>query len=236
MLLYEIRCLKNNKGYVGQTTQPLETRWASHCREALFGNSKTSLHRAIRKYGKENFTIEVIEICNSIEKLNKQEVYWILKKEYTKRENGYNLTSGGKNFKFSQEVKEKISKSLTGMKFKRHISKEDARDIAKDNGSKTFADTKTYNRWLIANGSKEFNVYKAICVQPKSRGVSALYKKDEFIGTWLNTVQFNLDIFNKKTKGHISECLSGKRKQYKGYIFEYKDNLNNKELKENYNG
>jgi group I intron endonuclease len=223
MVIYEVKCLINKKGYIGQTIQCLPNRWASHVRDALSFKSNTLFHRAIRKYGPENFIVKAIETCNSIEELNKQETNWITKKDYTNNKKGYNLTSGGKNFKFNKEVKEKISKSLTGMKFKRHISKEKASKIAKKNGLKTFKNNESYNKWLLANGSGEFNVYEAICIQTAKRNQKAIYKKGKFVGSWLSAVQFNIDMFGKKTRGQISNCLSGKRNQYKGYIFEKED-------------
>lgn len=51
------------------------------------------IHRAIRKYGKHNFKIEIIEEVN-IKQLDKREQYWIdYYQSYTK---GYNATLGGK--------------------------------------------------------------------------------------------------------------------------------------------
>ena len=226
MIVYKITCLANNKVYIGQTVQSLEKRFNAHTYK---GSGCTKIYRAIQKYGRENFIIEELESCNSMDNLNKAEEYWIDKYNSTNDKFGYNLTSGGENYNLTKEVKAKISKSLTGKKFNRYISKDKAKKIAKINGSKTFEDPIIYEKWLKANGSKFFDVYEAICIQPRKRDSSAIYEKGEFVGTWLNTVQFNLDLFNKKTKGHISACLLNKRSQYKGYIFEY-SNLNNKEI------
>ena len=58
----------------------------------------------------------------------------------------------------------------------------------------------------IVKGGKPFNVYT---------------KDNKFIGTWLNQAQCCKDL-NLKSKGHISNCLHGRRKSYKGYIFKHK--------------
>lgn len=50
------------------------------------------IYRAIRKYGLENFTFEVLEECPS-ELLNEREIYWI--NYFDSYYNGYNCTLGG---------------------------------------------------------------------------------------------------------------------------------------------
>ena len=52
-----------------------------------------AIHKAIQKYGKENFSVEVIEEIDS-KYLNDREQYWI--SYYNSYNNGYNLTRGGK--------------------------------------------------------------------------------------------------------------------------------------------
>ncbi len=86
--IYKITNKINGKVYIGQSIH-IEKRWKEH----IFDNRKNSLiHLAIIKYGKENFSFEVIEECNQKE-LNQKEQYWI--KKYNSFENGYNLTRGG---------------------------------------------------------------------------------------------------------------------------------------------
>lgn len=50
---------------------------------------------AIHKYGKENFSFDIIEEC-SIEALNERETYWILQYNSIGK-NGYNCNIGGDN-------------------------------------------------------------------------------------------------------------------------------------------
>ena len=61
--IYLIRCLESGKRYVGQYVYPdPKGRWTAHIRNAKNG-CKYLLHKAIRKYGPEAFTIETLCIC-----------------------------------------------------------------------------------------------------------------------------------------------------------------------------
>lgn len=53
-----------------------------------------SIHKAILKYGKDNFSLEVIEEVDA-SLLNERERYWI--KYYGTYVNGYNSTIGGQD-------------------------------------------------------------------------------------------------------------------------------------------
>lgn len=91
-IIYVITNKINNKKYIGQTINTLNVRWSLHKYDANRGVERP-LYRAIRKYGIENFTIEVIESIPR-NKLNEKEKYWI-KKLNTLTPNGYNLSPGG---------------------------------------------------------------------------------------------------------------------------------------------
>ena len=74
--IYKITNLINNKIYIGQSVSPYK-RFAQHCiNHGVKGgkNSDTSLiNLAIRKYGKENFSFEIME--EDIENYNEREKY-----------------------------------------------------------------------------------------------------------------------------------------------------------------
>lgn len=92
--IYKIENLINHKCYIGQSVK-IEQRWKNHKITAKNLNDKNydnPLYRAIRKYGIENFSFEIIEEC-SVNELNNRQRYWI--KHYDSFFNGYNLTMGG---------------------------------------------------------------------------------------------------------------------------------------------
>lgn len=95
--IYKITNKLNGKIYIGQTIKTLAERFQKHC-WGTTENDKYHLNmaikKAIRKYGKENFTIELIEEVETT-KLDEREVYWI--SFYDSYNKGYNCTLGGQN-------------------------------------------------------------------------------------------------------------------------------------------
>ena len=93
--IYKITNKVNGKSYIGQTIQSVKERFYQHCAtkcsQAILN---MVIHKAITKYGKSNFTIEVIEEVESAN-LNDRERYWI--RYYDSYNNGYNSTEGGQD-------------------------------------------------------------------------------------------------------------------------------------------
>ena len=93
--IYKITNKVNGKSYIGQTIQNVKERFYQHCAtKCSKAVSNMAIHRAIKKYGKSNFTVEVIEEIDSAN-LNDRERYWI--KYYNSYNNGYNSTKGGQD-------------------------------------------------------------------------------------------------------------------------------------------
>ncbi len=72
----------------------LHDRWSAHLKpstEKRRGNYK--IYNAMNKYGKENFTCEILEDNIPVDNLNNKEIYYIEK--YDSFNNGYNSTKGG---------------------------------------------------------------------------------------------------------------------------------------------
>lgn len=107
--IYKIENLINGKCYIGQSKY-IEKRWINHKSDAFNSAQKDRyeypLYRAIRKYGLENFSFEVIEECK-IEELNEREIYWI--GYYHSLTNGYNQTLGGQSAPYSKLSLEEVT-------------------------------------------------------------------------------------------------------------------------------
>ena len=98
--IYKIENNINGKVYIGQSVD-IKNRWRGHIFDSFHKEAKDFnmvIHRAIRKYGKENFTFSIIEECNK-DSLNDREIFWI--DVYDSYNNGYNATKGGNNYDHS---------------------------------------------------------------------------------------------------------------------------------------
>jgi hypothetical protein len=59
-VIYAVYCLRSKKLYVGQTKNTAFFRFQEHVRRALRGEGE-SLHKAVRRYGWENFRVFPLE-------------------------------------------------------------------------------------------------------------------------------------------------------------------------------
>jgi group I intron endonuclease len=107
--IYLVRSLAG-KLYVGQTTRSVKIRWQSHLHNAKSGTD-TYIANAIRKYGKEAFSVETLATCADQETLNRLEHYFINKVfQSTNPLLGYNIRGGGDSIgTHSDETKLRMS-------------------------------------------------------------------------------------------------------------------------------
>lgn len=122
MFIYKITNQINSKVYIGQSIRPIEQRFQRHISDAINNILDTHLARAIRKYGKDNFMIELIDIAITQDELNFKEQYWI--RFYNSVFDGYNETdaiykSGGNTYQSKTDeelnaIKEKIRQTKIG--------------------------------------------------------------------------------------------------------------------------
>ena len=108
--IYVITNKTNGKWYVGQSVN-CEKR-----RKCYFEyNQRTqAIHKAIDKYGIDNFTFEIVEKCDKKD-LNRLERHWIKTLDCIAPK-GYNMTTGGDYFKHSDAARQNMSKANKGRK------------------------------------------------------------------------------------------------------------------------
>lgn len=115
--IYKTTCLINNKIYIGQHRyNKFDIKY--------FGSGKL-LKRAILKYGKENFKVELLKECLDRDDLNNSEIYYINKFNSRNTDIGYNICKGGergpggpmfKGHKHSLETRHNMSEDRKGSK------------------------------------------------------------------------------------------------------------------------
>ena len=105
--IYKITNQINGKIYIGKhSTDNLDDGYMG---------SGILICKAEKKYGIENFTKEYLAFCDTEEKLNWFEKFYI--KKYKAKEVGYNLTDGGDGhlgFIMTEETKQKLSEAKKG--------------------------------------------------------------------------------------------------------------------------
>lgn len=92
--IYKITNHLNGKSYIGQSID-IETRWLVHKKIAKTqGKDCSYIHKAISKYGLENFQFEILLISEDSDELNEKEQEFISNLESLVPK-GYNLNPGG---------------------------------------------------------------------------------------------------------------------------------------------
>jgi len=102
--IYKITNQINQKVYIGQTSN-LKGRIAQHF---SINSPCRRLKNSIKKYGRENFKVDVIETCQTIDECNRKEIHWIIFYDSMNSDKGYNLKSGGDNKFHSTETIQKM--------------------------------------------------------------------------------------------------------------------------------
>lgn len=123
--IYKITNIHNNKIYIGQTND-YKRRWTEHkCIAHTNYNYKSALYAAMRKYGNDAFTFDIIEKCED-NQMAERERFWIDTLN-SMVPNGYNMTHGGEALygehnpfygkHHSEHTKALISAKNTGRKY-----------------------------------------------------------------------------------------------------------------------
>lgn len=217
--IYIIKNDINSRVYIGKTEFSIEKRFKEHLYDSLkHRKEQRPLYRAISKYGKEHFWIEMLEECSS-ENASEREIYWIAK--YNSYVDGYNATLGGDgkiiidratilslydsdDFLCASEIAEKANCSIDSVK---SIVKQHRKGV---NWQQRYLHSEKSKQSLLA---KPKAVY---CVEEKIRFESIASAE-----RWL--IENNITSA-KKSRSHISAVCKGKRKTAYGYHWEYLEN------------
>lgn len=228
--IYLIMNRINFKKYVGLTSRTVARRFYEHSI-----NRKSAIGLAIQKYGLDNFLIVMLEVCETIEKANEREKYWIAFHDCI-APSGYNHTDGGKCASPSEKTRERISKTLTGRKDSEEVKArkraaqkkryaEDPKACQKQSEGlkKRFSDPNEHKKQ-----SETMKKYKAEhpVTEETKRLISAKktkYKKKVHCvetGEIFESVSAAAKFFNTEPT-RISRVCRGVRQTYHGYHFEF---------------
>lgn len=111
--IYKLTNKTNGKAYIGLTGRAFPFRLEEHFSRARQGQRNSRIYAAMRKYGREAFSHEVVATSDSEDGARELEKHFIgVFDTYRK---GYNSNLGGHGFlKFPDHIKKKISEAQKG--------------------------------------------------------------------------------------------------------------------------
>lgn len=135
-----IHTFPNGKKYIGITNQNPEKRWS----KGKGYKSSPVMNKAIKKYGWENISHEIIAEDISLEQASQMEINLIALHRTSEKKYGYNLSLGGisNSGGFSDEVKKRMSEKRKGVKF----TEEHRRKISESQKGRKFSEEATRKR------------------------------------------------------------------------------------------
>ena len=219
MRVYLIENKMNGKRYVGITTDTLENRFTTHKSAARTG-SELHLHRAIRKHGEENFSINLLEECADVETMKTRETFWIDELGTLQiLGKGYNMTRGGDGvfgYRHTDDARRRMSENRSGEK-NHNFGKAWGRKGTLSEKAKQKISEKLTGRKIHNDDSKR-KIGEATAIR-KRKSVSAFDKMGNFVATYASLREGAEAVHGNANK--ISECLCGHRKTHKGYVWKY---------------
>jgi group I intron endonuclease len=219
-IIYKATNIINNKVYIGQTTHSLEDRKGNHVCKAK--SPKYYFHESLNKYGQDNFIWEIIDEAYSFEELNEKEKEWIWLYYSNNREHGYNMTEGGEGangYVFTDEVKLKISKTLTGRKPSKETLEKRSKSLKGKNKGKKH--------------SKEQNEATSLRFKGKKRSAESIEKSSKTRKGYITSEETKLKIskahigmkYNDDFKLKCSKNMKGRTPSNKGSRKMIKDGI-----------
>lgn len=135
--------IDSGRRYVGLTSQTMEKRWKNHVHAAKYSKGKNQYHfaNAIRKYGKDAFTHEVLEVHSSLTEANTREEFWIEHFKTRDPQFGFNISPGGSHI--PHPVRNPWDRPEYREKMKAVIPKLTAAGLSPEARAKTVAALKT---------------------------------------------------------------------------------------------
>ncbi len=176
--------MKSEKSYIGLTMRSMSKRWSRHLTDANSG-SDVHFHRALRLYGKDNWTHCIIaDGIDTIEEAESLESYFI--KKYDTFENGYNSTYGGKGSKGCKLSDAQKKAHSVRMKLKPPMSKESL-----EKSIETRRSNLPRHKWVHFDGSKEVMASFELA---EKYGMSCAHANSVYMGRCPSCFGWEIDI------------------------------------------
>jgi group I intron endonuclease len=109
MHIYKWTHIESSRVYIGQTIQNPNQRRLEHIANSRHTPKTYHFHNALKKYGVDAFTFEVIAEATSLTELNLLEEKYV--DQYNAINNGFNIRQAGGNKLHSEESKQRMSEA-----------------------------------------------------------------------------------------------------------------------------
>jgi group I intron endonuclease len=218
--IYKITNQISKKCYIGETkkSNPI-LRWNEHKRKIEQGIGCPALQDAVKKYGIENFTFEVVIICFDEDRYKFEMEY--IRKYNSIAPNGYNLTKGGEGGGFygkkhSQETIERIRMTSK----QKYIDNPELKQQMSQRQKIIMSSQEIRNK--IKESYKTSNIFKNL---KKEKGKSGFAKikvtQYDLNNNYINTYESISDAskLNNINKRIISKNINDKTKTGGGFIW-----------------
>ena len=106
MHIYKFTHIESGRVYIGQTIQDPNRRRLEHIANSRHTPKEYHFHNALRKYGVDAFTFEVIDSAKTIDELNLLEEKYV--EQYDSINAGFNIRQAGGNKLHSEESKQRM--------------------------------------------------------------------------------------------------------------------------------
>lgn len=171
--------IKNGKRYIGITSQKPEQRW----QKGRKYSNNLHFKRAIDECGWDGFLHEILYDNLSLAQAEQKEIELIKKYKCCDPEYGYNIERGGNSsYKYTDEVKEKISKSLKGKPkseiHKKRISESKKGLSCSKETKKKISEAMSGARNPMYGKTRNIGDYKTKCVECIETGVVYISQYD----------------------------------------------------------
>lgn len=221
----------NGKSYIGKTTN-LYARLNQY--KNLHCKNQTYLYHAIKKYGWENFKVELLEQVEDEDldildtTLNELEIKYIAEFRVTERDKGYNISSGGEGGRLTEETKRKIGEGNRGKilsaETKEKISKARMGTVFTEETKRRMSEARVGIK--LAEETKKKMSETRLKMSPKdrrkmSKEVNQLDLQGNFIKSWGSLKEAAIGVGLKSSSG-ISAACKDTQKTSKGFKWEYK--------------
>ncbi len=225
-VIYKVTNKINGKLYIGKTYN-FEKRKREHFYDIDNG---TPFHRALKKYGKENFEWEIIDTAETEKEIIEKEIYWIKKLNtciHSQNSNGYNITLGG-NGGVSWNSRPVVQFDLNGKYVNDYLSCSHA-SCETGIGRHNIGDCA--NKITKQSGGFQWR-YKDECI---TNEIEPFHKKESCRKKQIIQLDLKgnlISVFNSVTEASkklnigrttISSCLTGRISRASGYQWIYKE-------------